>query len=34
MITFPKFNEFVGLDRVNARDAEYSPEKMAQTYMS
>lgn len=34
MITFPKFNEFVGLDRVNARDAEYSPEKMARTYMS
>lgn len=28
MITFPKFNEFVGLDKVNNRDAMYSPEKM------
>ncbi|WP_252898877.1 isocitrate lyase/PEP mutase family protein [Secundilactobacillus odoratitofui] len=27
MITFPKFNEFVGLDEVNARDATYAPEK-------
>lgn len=33
MITFPKFNEFVGLDQVNARDAMYAPEKMA-TYMT
>lgn len=30
MITFPKFNEFVGLDQVNARDAQYVPEKMKQ----
>ncbi len=30
MITFPKFNEFVGLDQVNARDAQYAPEKMKQ----
>lgn len=34
MITFPKFNEFVGLDKVNARDASYSPEKMRAEYMS
>lgn len=33
MITFPKFNEFVGLDEINARDAEYAPEKMAR-YMT
>ncbi|MFT8385202.1 MAG: oxaloacetate decarboxylase [Lentilactobacillus hilgardii] len=34
MITFPKFNEFVGLDKVNARDAGYSPEKMRKVYMN
>ncbi len=28
MITFSKFNQFVGLDKINARDAEYSPENM------
>lgn len=33
MITFTKFNDFVGLDKVNARDAAYAPEKMAQ-YMT
>lgn len=33
MITFSKFNAFVGLDKVNARDAQYSPENMAQ-YMT
>lgn len=34
MITFPKFNEFVGLDRVNARDAKYSPENIAAEYLA
>lgn len=33
MIAFTKFNDFVGLDKVNARDAAYAPEKMAQ-YMT
>ncbi|MTV81258.1 carboxyvinyl-carboxyphosphonate phosphorylmutase [Lactobacillus sp. CRM56-3] len=33
MITFPHFNEFVGLDKVNARDAKYAPEKMTK-YMT
>lgn len=30
MITFPRFNEFIGLNEVNERDAEYTPEKMQQ----
>lgn len=33
MLTFPKFNEFVELDQVNACDTEYSPENM-QKYMT
>lgn len=30
MITFNKFNQFVGLDQVNTREAQYAPENMAQ----
>jgi 2-methylisocitrate lyase-like PEP mutase family enzyme len=30
MITFNKFNQFVGLDQVNTREAQYAPENMTQ----
>lgn len=30
MITFPKFNEFIGLEQVNELDATYAPENMRQ----
>lgn len=30
MITFPKFNEFIGLEHVNEQDETYAPEKMRQ----
>lgn len=30
MITFPKFNEFIGLEQVNKQDAIYAPENMRQ----
>lgn len=33
MITFSKFNEFVGLDKINNRDNCYSPEKIKTGYM-